>query len=289
MKQTMIFFALAGFLCANCSCFIPDRFTVMTYNVHNLFDPVVDGTEYADIKTPDKSEFADRCRLLADVILSAENKPDVIGLQEIESQRSLDGLRSALGPDYPYAVLCSGEGAIRSALISRWPLSDIRNHATLSQDIASRRILQAQVNAPFGEIRIFVVHLKSASEGAEETEEQRWRETATLLSVSADCPQPFIVFGDFNADPLATDSAGGFLPYGSAVLEWEKKSGSLCLWDFSPSLEGTYDYRGRCLKLDRIYSSFPEGFAQTSGIGTQTGSKGTSDHKAFWATWSLKP
>lgn len=97
------------------------KFSVMTWNVENLFPP---GHQTSPGKFVTKADYQAKLRYLAKRIL--ELKPDVLGLQELGSRsnqdsQSLDDLQSILGGKYPFKALASktdGRG-IRVGFLSK--------------------------------------------------------------------------------------------------------------------------------------------------------------------------
>lgn len=109
---------------------MPTPFTVMTWNVENLFPP-------GSFVSPNSSnpvtqaDFEDKIETLANFILGLAEQPDIIALQEIGGQndtdmRSLDALAQALGGVYGNrAVSQHPDGRhIRVAFLSKLPLAN---------------------------------------------------------------------------------------------------------------------------------------------------------------------
>lgn len=155
------------------------RFTVMTWNVENLFPP---GHQMAPGKKVKEEDYQAKLNYLAKRIL--EIKPDVLGLQEIgarnhQDTQTLDDLQNQLNGKYPFKALASktdGRG-IRVGFLSR-----LKIHSTAEivdfpagefekvQDWAGkapikkmgRAALQIEVELSSGiRVHVIALHLKS--------------------------------------------------------------------------------------------------------------------------------
>ncbi len=159
------------------------QFSVMTWNVENLFPP---GSFVSPTSASPLTEelFNAKLKFLADFITALEKKPDVIAFQEIGGQndndlRSIEALQIRLGGEYPHrAVSPFPDGRhIRVAFLSRLELKrifgDIRNFppgplASVpdfgggSTTRMGRGALKVEVELQAGiTIRLVALHLKS--------------------------------------------------------------------------------------------------------------------------------
>jgi len=106
---------------------MPTKFSVMTWNVENLFPP---GFKISPGKFVKEEDYQAKLKYLAKRIL--EMKPDVIGLQELGSRnnqdsQSLDDLQTILEGKYPFKALASktdGRG-IRVGFLSKLPIHSV--------------------------------------------------------------------------------------------------------------------------------------------------------------------
>jgi hypothetical protein len=213
--------------------------SIVSYNVHNLFDAFDAGTEYAEFSVAegswDEARYRERLGLAADAIkrISREGgagpSPDVVALAEIENGDVARDLASLLGPGYASAAAPASGSATTVGIITRLPIAGLRAHATLSPPSGSpaRPILEAELQAEGGALVIFVNHWKSRKEGRAETEPDRVVQaealSAAIVERALSMPEAAIIAcGDFNEDPeafaasppefrtaLALDSAGG--------------------------------------------------------------------------------
>jgi vancomycin resistance protein VanJ len=117
----------------------------------------------------------------------ATTAPDLIGLQEISGD--IGGSASAaLRERYPYQA---SESTV--ALWSRFP---VREYVGVDTGLGWTRALRAVVQAPQGDVVVYVVHLGSARAGATATRDHTVEMLAATLR--QDAAQRLIVLGDFN-------------------------------------------------------------------------------------------
>lgn len=103
------------------------RFTVMTWNVENLFPP---GHQISPGKTVTEADYRAKLKYLAKRII--EVKPDVLGLQEVgarnnQDTQTLDDLQNELQGKYPFKALASktdGRG-IRVGFLSKLKIHSV--------------------------------------------------------------------------------------------------------------------------------------------------------------------
>jgi predicted extracellular nuclease len=222
----------------SCTIFVPDdgELVIVSYNVQNLFDAVVQGTEYDDF-TPEagwhEDDVADRMQRLGAALSGIRPAPDVLVLTEIENEalfhRLLDDHLVDLPLDYRAFVI--GEAAATGVgLAGRYPIAEVRSllpRAELSPPL--RPILEARIMLPEAELLVFANHWKSKRGGAEPTEELR-RAAAQLIQarireVVAGGPEPAIlVVGDLNEQATEYHDVEGRYP--TALMP----AGDLAAW-----------------------------------------------------------
>ena len=265
------------------SCFLPgaDReWTVMSWNVQNLFDDVDHGTEYPEFDPggPDWSSrlYHRRLERTADIVKSAVGGgPDLLVLQELENEAVLKAL--AEGPlksmDYPWRLAVSGYGIIRCGVLSRYPLEKI--HVVDSGLWASRSLRPAvsfMVRTPAGPVKVFAVHWKSPRDGRSATESARRREARIVgdlvyRSLQSDSLAEILIIGDLNTpgDGAVKPAAlSPWDPHGSgnddAILWRTDAEKAPALWKGRPVLydpepregpPGTCFFGGKWVRPDR--------------------------------------
>ena len=179
---------------------LPDTLAIGFYNVENLFDFNLNGTEYDEFKPGWHGWSAEmqKKRLNSAAQVVAAVGADVIGLCEIENENALRELASALdnmGMPYPYiAAADAGGGATTTALLSKFPIVEKRAFPVSG----SRSILEAAVARGGDTLRFFVNHWPSKRhpESARAAAAQTLRRRLDSLQAGAD----YVVMGDFNSN-----------------------------------------------------------------------------------------
>src|SRR6056297_461221 len=203
--------------CSGCSIFLfpdtePEKLSLLSYNVQNLFDDVRDGSEYPDYDPTGDSWSADLYHIkllqLSDVLSRyPEGGADILLLQEIENLNALEMLVTHYLKGCGYRYYCisdAKDSAVNIAILSRYPLEDIQVHSLSIEGIpAGRPILECKTQVADKTLQLFNCHWKSKSGGAAETEPQRQASAAVLAArihqIEEQCPQAnIIVSGDLN-------------------------------------------------------------------------------------------
>ncbi|MDR0331650.1 MAG: endonuclease/exonuclease/phosphatase family protein, partial [Chitinispirillales bacterium] len=191
---------------------LPDTISVAFYNVENLFDFNLDGTEYDEYKPGwfGWTEEMQRKKLLSVAGVVAAIGADVIGLCEIENLSALAELQGALdrmGAPYPYLAVAEAKGsATVTAILSKFPIRGKAAHPVER----SRSILEASIARGGDEIRVFVNHWPSKRHP-----ESRRVEAAEVLRRRVDAlpaGSDYIIMGDLNSnhDEFASFHTQGF-------------------------------------------------------------------------------
>lgn len=123
-------------------------------------------------------------------------RADIIGIQEV-APRTLDALAKRLGM---WGAISPSRHGAPVALLSRWPLRDVRLHG----DVPLRNALVEAVIAPedAAPLHIFVTHLAASYSKWRGGEGQRVRELAFILDrMRASAGEPQLLMGDFNSLP----------------------------------------------------------------------------------------
>ncbi len=169
--------------------------TLLSYNVKAAFDDTV--------------RAARQSERIADVInlALAPATPDIIILQEIEGRAPIEELIEnwLIGRRYQSAALSPPiAGRLQIALISRYPIQALRYHGVYRATFPLLRgILEAQLEINGNPLYLFMVHLKSKREGAQETEPLRIAMVEALqqrlrVLLKHDPEAAIIIAGDFN-------------------------------------------------------------------------------------------
>jgi hypothetical protein len=230
-----------------------DEFTLMTWNVENLFDPLA--PHPTDPPLPSPAEYRVHLDKVAHTI-EAAGFPILIGLQEVENIRVMNDLVAhPVFSAYKYqAVLIEGNdsrGIDVGYLVrtDRATVLDVEVYPA-PDGLFSRPplVLHAEVQTSAGTAQLYVLnnHFTSMSEGEEATEPRRTaqaRWNLTLMEdILAEDPQAWIaVMGDLNSyfvsAPILALREGGLVHVLDTILPEERY---------------TYIYEGESEVLDHI-------------------------------------
>ncbi len=255
-------------------------FTVMFYNVENLFD-TINNPDYDDDEfTPsgekhwDYDRYEKKLSDIARVILSPEMEeaPAVIGFAEVENSGVLEDLSEIRSlRKYKYQpVLVDGNDprGIDCGMLYREDMFHVSSYELLpvkdlsGKDYPLRGILHVAGEAPDGQpIHLFINHWKSRWGGTDETENLRIYAAITLRRaldqlLSEESDPRYIIMGDFNDEPTnrslyevlhAGNKRKNLQPYDSYNLFYDQHN----MED-----KGSNFYRGDWEMLDQIILSY---------------------------------
>ena len=200
-----------------------------TYNIENLFDdhddPALTG------RNEDIDDTKPEHQLIATALAIRAVNPDILCIQEVESEAALTEYRDTyladMGYDHLVSIDAGNERGIENAVLSRYPITSFKNWPLLplggvhpekygtqknwyaGEPIVFRRSpLMVDVQIPTSDdadawtLTLFVMHHKSGYHNA------YWRQaeakgTLELLKEVSDAhpDRPIVVLGDFNATP----------------------------------------------------------------------------------------
>jgi endonuclease/exonuclease/phosphatase family metal-dependent hydrolase len=182
--------------------------TLMTWNVCNLCDGVDNGFEYAEFRQSagwTREKYIGRINAVSAAISGLTPQPDILMLEEIESNVILEDLAAALPKNYIDSHFANNPGAAMGlGILSRLPLTETKNHSiTVNGETTPRPVLEARVQTEKGDIILFVCHFKSKLGGEEVTESIRKSSVRVILrrirETSEEEPDTgFIIAGDLN-------------------------------------------------------------------------------------------
>jgi len=180
-------------------------FKVASYNVQNLFDARIQGTEYDEF-IPGKHNWSQR---MVDIKLDhtaeaiCELDADILALQEIENSAIFEALQTRLkrvGCGYRYTAVSHKKGSsIQVALLSRFPIQRTKDlEVSLSPRV--RNILEVEVEAEGKPLTLFVNHWKSKSRRGYESKRMAYakRLKERIEKISAD--KAYMILGDLNSN-----------------------------------------------------------------------------------------
>jgi len=179
-------------------------FTVASWNVENLFDDQIDGTEYPEyipnFKGWDKKTFEIKLSNTAQVI--KDMGAQVVALQEVENENALKALLEKLkqnGTEYPYyAITSNKKTAVQSVLISKFKIKSYTELSSGQGNYRERPILKAVLAVGENELIVYVNHWKAKTG----PESKRIEFADTLASDIKKLPTnaDFIALGDLNSN-----------------------------------------------------------------------------------------
>lgn len=178
-------------------------FKVASYNVENLFDLTMEGTEYPAYipntgygwtKDIANIKYTNITRVIKDM------GADVVALQEVESKEALISLRNRLkdlGADYPYLEIADSMATpVKCAVLSKFPIVE-KKEIQIDNEMA-RNILKVTLDIAGNRAILFINHWKSKNG----PESMRIDYAKTLIKEIDKLKEDadFILIGDFNSN-----------------------------------------------------------------------------------------
>ena len=185
--------------------FLVQPFKVASYNVENLFDAKVQGTEYAEF-IPGKHNWSKRMSEIkvnhtAEVI--CELDADILGLQEIENALVFSTLVKRLkrvGCGYRYSAITHKNGSsIQVALLSHFPIK-YKKDLVVSRARHVRNILEVEVDVHGKYLTLFVNHWKSKGRRGFESKRIIYAKALEKRILSLLPHKEYIILGDLNSN-----------------------------------------------------------------------------------------
>jgi len=189
-----LFFTVVFLSAAGCSISEPEAeeeraprsITLMTWNVHNLFDGEDNGFEYDEFLESSgwsTEKYSGRINAVSSAIETVEPLPDVILFQEIESLKILEDIALSMSGGYSWSHFASNPGAaLGVGILSRLPLVEAKAHSiTIGGDTTPRPVLEARIEAEEGAFVVFACHWKSKIGGDDVTENVRRASARVIL------------------------------------------------------------------------------------------------------------
>ena len=132
---------------------------IATYNVENLFDDKINGSEYSDFKSNrwNSAKYQQKLRKISRVL--RELNADVVALNEIENENVIKELANLSG--YKFYKFATLKGSpVGLGLLSRYRISDSEIYVV--PDVKTRPILMSRVEFEGNNIEFFVAHFPAA-------------------------------------------------------------------------------------------------------------------------------
>ncbi len=277
MRIKMVLWLVLAFYLGSCTSVkrsLTNEYTVVSYNVENLFDtvddPKIPDEEFLpeSEKKWDNERYQKKLNDLSRVISEINEKelPEIVGLVEIENRVVLEDLIQT-GPlkDQGYTIIHEESPDFRGidvALIYRKDAFKELMHETLpvvfpdNPEFKTRDILHVTGQIKNKTVHIFVNHWPSRIGGDEKTEPKRVLAASVLKSkiddiLALDPKARIIIMGDMNDEPTnksLVETLGAKSPDSGAKLV------NLMIPDDNSGL-GTYFYSGNWNMLDNLVVS----------------------------------
>ena len=175
------------------------EFKVATYNVENLFDAKIDGTEYEEYKPNNKhgwNEAMLQIKIAHIARIISDMDADIIALAEVENKAVLEKLNAALGAKaYPYLFYPNKKERINieTGLLSRFP---IEKTSTIAIKDQARGIHRITLKIENKHLDVYINHWPAQKE----KEEERLLYAATLHNeLLKEEGREYVLLGDFNS------------------------------------------------------------------------------------------
>jgi len=249
-----------------------DEISIVSYNAQTFFDAIEDGREFKEFKGTktkwSKERYTERLFRLKEALnlaclglgLGEKDIPDILVLQEIESQTVLDDFCKILPINnaYKYAVFIPPKngGAFSTALLSKFPIIETKVFNIYSGKTHLRPLVETRIrigdSKEINELVLLNVHWKSKVGTSDSEALRRMQEEQAykrLVELKNTEPQtPFIICGDFN-QPLEEflllpefDNCWNINAYQNAVNDGSQPQGS-------------YFYKGKWEGIDHFFYS----------------------------------
>lgn len=246
---------------------------IATYNVENLFDDKISGSEYSDFKSNrwNSAKYQQKLRKISRVL--RELNADVVALNEIENENVIKELANLSG--YKFYKFATLKGSpVGLGLLSRYRISD--NEIYIVPDVKTRPILMSRVEFEGNNIEFFIAHFPAAKNSLKHR-----IAAANTMKKAVKNSKNGVILGDLNSN------------YGYKFL-LNELDGWTNLWEFLPSYQRS-SYKNGKSAIDHIILSKD---LMGKNLRYKDGSFGVfkanfmddsySDHYPLYATLSLQ-
>ncbi len=281
-----------------------DYFTIVSYNVENLFDTINNPLKVDDEFTPtsekkwDTDRYKKKVKDLALVIKSINKNelPELVGLIEVENKKVVEDLIATTHlKSGNYGIVHEESPDVRGidvALIYRKTEFQYQEHQKISvkydfePETTTRDILFVKGKLANGEqLYVFVNHWSSRRKGLKASEPKRVHAASLLRAkvdsiLKTDKKAKIVIMGDFNDEPV-NKSLFEVLKAGGKQLNQKNVSLYNLMYDKDLLGRGTYNYRGNWNMLDNIIVS-------TTLLNAKSGYKVSTDGGQIYSKrWML--
>ncbi|HET6558926.1 MAG TPA: endonuclease/exonuclease/phosphatase family protein [Prolixibacteraceae bacterium] len=277
MRKLVMMVVVAGMISGSCTSqkrMLRNEYTVLSYNVENLFDtmddPKVPDEEFlpsAEKKWNEEryqKKLNDLARVISDV--NPQDAPEIVGLVEVENRAVLEDLISTQAlKNHKYGIIHEESPDYRGidvAMIYRMDAFTVISHETLpvvfadDPEFKTRDILHVVGKIKDQTVHVFVNHWPSRIGGEDKTEPKRILAAKVLKQkvdevMALDFKANIVILGDMNDEPVnisLMETLGAQSPETGAKLV------NLMMPDDKKG-DGTYFYSGNWNMLDNIVVS----------------------------------
>lgn len=246
---------------------------IATYNVENLFDDKISGSEYSDFKSNrwNSAKYQQKLRKISRVL--RELNADIVALNEIENENVIKELANLSG--YKFYKFATLKGSpVGLGLLSRYRISDSEIYVV--PDVKTRPILMSRVEFEGHSIEFFIAHFPAAKNHLKHR-----IAAANTMKKAVKNSKNGVILGDLNSN------------YGYKFL-LNGLDGWTNLWEFLPSYQRS-SYKNGKSAIDHIILSKD---LMGKNLRYKDGSFGVfkanfmddsySDHYPLYATLSLQ-
>lgn len=246
---------------------------IATYNVENLFDDKISGSEYRDFKSNrwNSAKYQQKLQKISRVL--RELNADVVALNEIENENVIKELANLSG--YKFYKFATLKGSpVGLGLLSRYRIIDSEIYVV--PDVKTRPILMSRVEFEGHSIEFFIAHFPAAKNPIKHR-----IAAANTMKKAVKNSKNGVILGDLNSN------------YGYKFL-LNELDGWTNLWEFLPSYQRS-SYKNGKSAIDHIILSKD---LMGKNLRYKDGSFGVfkanfmddsySDHYPLYATLSLQ-
>jgi endonuclease/exonuclease/phosphatase family metal-dependent hydrolase len=195
----------------------PNSLSVMTWNMQALFDGVDNGNEYDEYLMSagwSKEKYQGRISVISKAIHEMSAAPDILAIQEIESEQVIKDLATALS-GYGWTHFAQNPNmSLGVGIISKFPITETKAHSiNIDGNATPRPVLEVKINAEKPNSKntavnqkaliLFICHWKSKLGGESLTEEARRASARVILRRIRELAEqepdlPVLIMGDLN-------------------------------------------------------------------------------------------
>jgi len=276
----------------------PGTIRVAQFNVRRFFNTVCDsgkcsGGDFEDL--PTETEFDAKTDALAKGIALID--PDILSLEEVETQGCLDALNAkltAMGKGFPVAHVgeTGSAGSVDVAVLARGALTEIKTHrdtplveADGTMTTFTREFLEMRMTFGARSVIMFAAHFRSqvSDDPARRLAEAKGAQ-AIVSKTSTDLPDSLVILGGDLNDKPGSDAINA-LEAGGALLRVAS--------DIPVDAQATYIFNGVKSALDHIFVGAPQKsrYVAKSAVVYTDAPKGgfsSSDHASLAADFSIE-